>query len=391
MPATSQLPEWADQQLSSELPILRARGEGQEVEFKESFPENLRELGKEIAAFATSNRGQILIGVSDAGELIGLHGAETSAQRDQLVRRIEGSCRGTVKPAITPAVRFGVEDGKTVMAITVPRGSQPVYYSNNVPYLRHVTESRPAEPHEVLDLIRAWLATAPPREEEDPFSALLSRLARILFEVLIYGEEAEERMVNPWLDNWRYEYQHAASELREIASEDVAVQRQLTPELLELARALDEAGTTPIYMGSGPDLMALVKKAVGLAESIKTSRIDALPLAASAVAEVRSTLTSTARRLRELATRADVMTEQGRITEFQSEASAFGKLLVRIGHYRVDQISSGLGEKLRSIGRRLHLVETVTIYADGGLSLQAIADTVSQCATELEALLAGIG
>jgi ATP-dependent DNA helicase RecG len=389
--AKNHVPEWADKQLSSELPKLRARGESQDMEFMESFPENMRGLGKEIAAFATSNQGLILIGVSDAGELMGLPGAETSAQRDQLVRRIEGSCRGTVRPAITPAVRFGVEDGKTVMAITVPRGNQPVYYSNNVPYVRHITESRPAEPHEVLDLIRAWLLTAPAREEAGPFSELLSRLASTLFEVLIYGEEAEERDVNPWLDQWRSRYHYAADELRDIASNDLAVERQLAPEVIELSRALDEVAGARLYAGGGPDLMALLKKAVDLARSTKERWIDPAPLSADSIKAVREGLRSTARRLRELASRAEPMIEeQDRLDEFQAEAASVGKTLLRIGHYKIDQISADLGDQLRTIGRRLHLVETMEVYADGGLSLRAIVNTVSQCADELEKLLASI-
>ena len=48
-----QMPQWADERLSADLPVLRARGESQELEYIESFPQNVRELGKEIAAFAT--------------------------------------------------------------------------------------------------------------------------------------------------------------------------------------------------------------------------------------------------------------------------------------------------------------------------------------------------
>jgi len=66
------IPDWADESLSRDLPIMRARGEGQELEYMETFPGNTRELAKEIAAFATSNAGTILIGVSDSGELVGL-------------------------------------------------------------------------------------------------------------------------------------------------------------------------------------------------------------------------------------------------------------------------------------------------------------------------------
>ena len=64
-------PKWIDEALSRELPLLRDRGEGQHLEFMERYPENGYELSKEIAAFASSNSGTILIGVADDGSLAG--------------------------------------------------------------------------------------------------------------------------------------------------------------------------------------------------------------------------------------------------------------------------------------------------------------------------------
>src|ERR1700687_1613954 len=103
------LSNWGDEAFSKELPVLRSRGEGQDLEYMESFPQQTRELAKEIAAFATSTQGIILLGVSDSGDLVGLEDAKTPEGRATLMRRIGGICRGTVKPAITPSVRFAIE------------------------------------------------------------------------------------------------------------------------------------------------------------------------------------------------------------------------------------------------------------------------------------------
>jgi predicted HTH transcriptional regulator len=92
--AIVEMPDWADEQLSKDLPVLRAQGEGQQLEYIESFPANTRDLAREIAAFATSNTGTILIGVADSGDLVGVEGAESLEARDSLLRRIEGICRG---------------------------------------------------------------------------------------------------------------------------------------------------------------------------------------------------------------------------------------------------------------------------------------------------------
>ena len=53
------IPAWADEGWSQDLPVLRARGEGQDLEYMEAFPQNTRELAKEIAAFAASNSGSV--------------------------------------------------------------------------------------------------------------------------------------------------------------------------------------------------------------------------------------------------------------------------------------------------------------------------------------------
>lgn len=150
------IPEWADKTMSERLPQLRAQGEGQTLEFKRELEEGTDQLKKEIAAFATSNPGLILIGVGDDGALVGLTGMETPDARDELRRKVEGRARA-VKPAVTPSITFAVEQGKVVLAIEVTGCTQPVYYSNNIPYVRHVTQVHSAEPHEVIDQVKAWL------------------------------------------------------------------------------------------------------------------------------------------------------------------------------------------------------------------------------------------
>ena len=57
---------WNDMK-SQDLQALIASGEGQLLEFKRS---GISHLGREICAFANSLGGRILLGVSDAGEIV---------------------------------------------------------------------------------------------------------------------------------------------------------------------------------------------------------------------------------------------------------------------------------------------------------------------------------
>jgi ATP-dependent DNA helicase RecG len=134
------------------------------------FPSNTRELAKEIAAFASTNVGTILIGVSDEGDLVGIPDATEPQIRDSLVRRIEGLCNGPIQPSITPSPSFAEESDLIVLVLRIPRGNQPVYYCQHVPYVRHMTEARPARPDEVIERVEEWLSLQP--DEAKPRSLM---------------------------------------------------------------------------------------------------------------------------------------------------------------------------------------------------------------------------
>jgi hypothetical protein len=383
-------PNWADENLSKDLPILRSRGEGQHLEYKEIFPQNTRDLAKEIAAFATSNQGTILIGVSDSGDLVGINGADNQEERDNLLKRLEGICRGTVKPAITPVAKFAIENDLIVLVINVPHGKQPIYYSNNIPYVRHLTEARPAEPHEVLELITEHLTNQSLRESgnaTDGRSDFYSNLARVVGEVLIYADQASDREINPWLDQWRSEFGYSAAELRDLSAQDIAIEENIADELKEIASSLDEVASLRLTLGCGPKLKQLTEQAKEKLTAIKKGKIDSIQLSADSIMQIKDTIIMTARKLHDLVNRSKNMVETGKIEELQTEASVFGHQLLKISQYNIDVIGDGIKEKLTSIGRDLHLVETMRLYMDGGKSLQAIIDKISDCENSLEQLV----
>ena len=373
-------PNWADEKLSRDLPVLRSRGEGQHLEYKEIFPQNTRDLAKEIAAFATSNQGTILIGVSDSGDLIGIDGADNQEERDNLLKRLEGICRGTVKPAITPVAKFAVENEKIVLVVNVPHGRQPVYYSNNIPYVRHLTEARPADPHEILELVTNFLTNQSIGESgnvTDDRSNFYSDLARVVAEALIYADQAGDREINPWLDQWRSEFSYAAAELRDLSAQDIAIKENIADDLREIASSLDEVASLRLTLGCGAELEQLTEQAKEKLTAIKRRKLESIQLGNDSIRQAKDTIVMTARKLHDLVNRSHDMVEAGKIEELQAEASELGHQLLRISQYNIDVLGEGVKEKLTTIGRDLHLVETMRLYIDGGKSMQAILDKIS--------------
>jgi predicted HTH transcriptional regulator len=145
------VPIWADTPLSNELSMLRSQGESQQLEFKEAFPAQGHELGKDIAALATAGGGRILLGVADDGRLVGLPAADGSA-RDAHMRRAQGIV-GQVRPLVSATYLFAEESGNFVLCIQIPKQTEPVFYSDFRPIVRDGTISRPATPTEVQNLV----------------------------------------------------------------------------------------------------------------------------------------------------------------------------------------------------------------------------------------------
>ena len=75
------------------LNALIQRGEGQTLEFKLRPSEN---IGKTLCAFANTNDGVILVGLSDAKEIVGI-----STKMESQIASIAHSCKPSIFPKIT--------------------------------------------------------------------------------------------------------------------------------------------------------------------------------------------------------------------------------------------------------------------------------------------------
>lgn len=139
------IPAWANSAASRRLPELCAQGEGQCVEFKECLPPQGHDIGKSIAAFASSNTGLLLYGISNDGDVVGIQNGLDSKVRDQVSQRILNAARD-IRPPVHPTVVWAYQNSQAICVVEIERGFEAIYYSNHRPILRRGCTSRPAEP-----------------------------------------------------------------------------------------------------------------------------------------------------------------------------------------------------------------------------------------------------
>lgn len=157
MQAATPLPAWADPELSSALPSLCAKGEGQAIEFKLELPAQPHDIAKSIAAFASSNDGLLIYGVSDNSRIVGLAEASDPKWRDRIQQRLLSAAK-EIKPPVHPTVSWACVEGRFACVVRVEKGLEAIYYSNHRPIVRRGPISRPAEPGEVEQVFRARYA-----------------------------------------------------------------------------------------------------------------------------------------------------------------------------------------------------------------------------------------
>lgn len=336
------------------------------VEFKELFPEDTRTLAKEIAAFGSSEGGVILLGVQDDGEIIGL---DLQDRGQSITGRLEGICANTIRPNIRATFSVRTVGDKQVGLILVPGGLAPLYYVNNVPYIRHQTSSRPADPQEVIEQVLSWTNRAKDQSDEERKSR--EYLQRMLTETILSAECSEDRFLEPWLTGSRASWDVFASVTRGLAAESAYT--QISSELREIVAHLDEALHAHEGLGSDGGRAEALRKVSKLTRSLKAKVVDQELDEQDRRDRVDDVLVAQ-RLLADLASRIDERTIFLRTQEFQREAASIGQKLCYSAV--AGPMDRDLAAVVLDIGRTLLCVETRTIYADGGQSARDIGETI---------------
>jgi hypothetical protein len=146
------------------------QGECSTVEFKKIARES-KAICKEIAAFATSQGGMLLIGVADNRKIIGLTDAEVV--RDKVERWIYEH----IMPTPTVDIRvINLNEGQLV-AVETANGTAPFYMSHDISYIRIATSSQPLKPEQIIDLVRGRPIEALIKSFESTLALTQSKLA----------------------------------------------------------------------------------------------------------------------------------------------------------------------------------------------------------------------
>ena len=131
------------------------------MDYRESYTTELKEVinadfKKEVIAFANSDGGEIYVGVTKQGKIIGVENGESGMER------ISNMIRDGIKPDLTSFTSISeIQNGDTTLIrVTVSRGSKRPYHLSDKGlkpsgvYIRHGITSAPASDEMIRQMIR---------------------------------------------------------------------------------------------------------------------------------------------------------------------------------------------------------------------------------------------
>ena len=372
---------WANAQLSVDLSRLAQGGESDNVEFKRELPKQVRDLAKEIAAFASTSGGQLLLGVDDAGDIVGIPGAHDPAVRDDFMMRVVGVCQ-TIDPPVRPQIAWASTSGIGVLVITVEKGSEPIYFVDSRAFIRHGPVSRPATPQEISAAATASVLKGAADQVKTPPE--LSELAEVLANVQRWIDtDAEMRGLKPWVDEWSADATLYASSLRDLSISDWAMELQIEERLEDLADKLDEVAQFRHRIGGGRNFDDVCNAAGTAAAELMRDLVDPVEVSEETQRQALDAVALHARKLTQMWTRAGKQIFDGRVEKTQNETYDIGKRIATASYLQLSLVTESVRLDLRRIGLGLLQLVAMRVYMDGGASLQHIVDSAQGLVDDL--------
>lgn len=115
---------------AEDIQLIVASGEGYNAEFKGSIPSKVKELSEEVCAFANAAGGVLLIGVSDANEIVGC-GTFDNSKRSAIQHSLN-----EITPTLQCSLYLVEVAGKTIGVIEVASGPKKPYVLSGAIFVR---------------------------------------------------------------------------------------------------------------------------------------------------------------------------------------------------------------------------------------------------------------
>jgi len=137
---------------TQDFSTLLAQGENLHVEFKQ-WPVQPDDLAAAIVAFANTDGGQLILGVDDHGQVIGI----AESDRDHIAQTVDNVAFHNIHPPATVVLETTTDiQSRVVLVARIPKGSQRPYRTNRgVYYIRTASGRRQASREELLRLFQA--------------------------------------------------------------------------------------------------------------------------------------------------------------------------------------------------------------------------------------------
>jgi predicted HTH transcriptional regulator len=113
------------QGLNSDIKKIIREGENQHLDFKFEITDS-RKIARTLVAFSNTDGGTLLIGVKDNGRISGV-------RSDEEFFMVQASAGMYCRPEINFESKRWVVDGKTVLEITIPKGTEYPYFAQTEP------------------------------------------------------------------------------------------------------------------------------------------------------------------------------------------------------------------------------------------------------------------
>lgn len=168
-----------------------SKGESSTLEFKQELPKNKLTLLKTVIAFSNTYGGQIMIGINDKGEAVGVDETRIEQICDDLTRSIYDS----ITPAIFPSVHTKRIRDKLIIIVDIAEGPGKPYHLSSKPasnstYIRLGARTMPADADIIYQL--QWQGRRKFIDEIPVFEANQDDIDTLLFEKFL----AERRQKN---------------------------------------------------------------------------------------------------------------------------------------------------------------------------------------------------